>query len=212
MNPAVFTSEQLIQWLQVCAATLDENKEYLTALDAAIGDADHGTNIARGFGFVARQLAEQSERDIGTLLRETGMTLMSKVGGASGMLYGNFFMRAAATAAGKEKLSAKELATLLEAGLDGIIARGRAEAGDKTMVDVWQPAVKVLKTALSRGEELSSALSACTAAAEEGMKATIPLQAKKGRASYLGERSVGHQDPGATSTYLILSELKNVLD
>jgi len=201
------TKEQLINWLQACAKTLDENKAHLTELDSAIGDADHGTNIARGFGIVAEQAAEQSDKDIGALLKATSMTLMSKVGGASGMLYGNFFMKAAATANSKEELTGDELAILLETGLDGIIARGRAELGDKTMIDAWSPAIDALKASLADGKELSSALQTCAAAAEEGMKATTPMLAKKGRASYLGERSIGHQDPGATSTFMILNAL-----
>lgn len=205
------TKQQLIDWLQACATVLEENKAYLTELDSAIGDADHGTNIARGFGIVAEQAAEQSDKDIGALLKATSMTLMSKVGGASGMLYGNFFMKAAATANDKEELNAGELVELLEAGLGGIIARGRAEVGEKTMIDAWSPAVDALKRALAEGADLPSALQACAAAAEEGMKATTPMQAKKGRASYLGERSIGHQDPGATSTHLILAELSKVL-
>jgi len=178
------TKEQLINWLQACAK-----------------------NIARGFGIVAEQAAEQSDKDIGALLKATSMTLMSKVGGASGMLYGNFFMKAAATANGKEELTGDELAILLETGLDGIIARGRAELGDKTMIDAWSPAIDALKASLADGKELSSALQTCAAAAEEGMKATTPMLAKKGRASYLGERSIGHQDPGATSTFMILNAL-----
>ena len=202
--------QQLISWLQACAKVLDENKAYLTELDSAIGDADHGTNIARGFGIIAEQVTEQGDKDIGALLKATSMTLMSKVGGASGMLYGNFFMKAAATANGKEELSADELVALFEAGLGGIIARGRAELGDKTMIDAWSPAVDALKSSLADGTDLAAALQACAGAAEAGMKSTIPLKAKKGRASYLGERSVGHQDPGATSTHLILTELSSV--
>lgn len=203
--------QQLINWLHACAAVLDENKAYLTELDSAIGDADHGTNIARGFGIVAEQVAENSDNDIGALLKATSMTLMSKVGGASGMLYGNFFMKAAATANGKDELTADELVSLLEAGLGGIIARGRAEVGDKTMIDAWSPALDALKSSLANGDDLATALQACAVAAEAGAKATIPLQAKKGRASYLGERSIDHQDPGATSTHIILSELSKVV-
>ncbi|MEZ4709900.1 MAG: dihydroxyacetone kinase subunit DhaL [Caldilineaceae bacterium] len=206
------TKSQLIHWLQKCANVLNENKTYLTELDSAIGDADHGTNIARGFGIVAEQVAQQADKDIGALLKATSMTLMSKVGGASGMLYGNFFMKAAATATGKEALTAAELASLLDAGVAGIIQRGRAELGDKTMIDAWTPAVQALQQSLANGDDLPAALSACAAAAETGMKATIPLQAKKGRASYLGERSIGHQDPGATSTQLILQALAEAVN
>ena len=206
------SKQQLITWLQACAKVLEENKAYLTELDSAIGDADHGTNIARGFGIIAEQAAEQSDKDIGALLKATSMTLMSKVGGASGMLYGNFFMKAAATANGKEELTADELVALLEAGLGGIVGRGRAEVGDKTMLDAWTPAIDALKSSLANGDDLAVALQSCAAAAKAGMEATTPLIAKKGRASYLGERSIGHQDPGATSTHLILAELSNVFN
>ena len=205
------TKQQLIQWLQTCAQVLNENKAYLTELDSAIGDADHGTNIARGFGVVAEQLAQQTDKDIGSLLKATSMTLMSKVGGASGMLYGNFFMKAAALANGKQVLTASELADLLDTGVAGIIQRGRAELGDKTMIDAWTPAVQALRDALAEGGDLPTALSACAAAAAEGMKATTPLQARKGRASYLGVRSIGHQDPGATSTHMILQALADTV-
>lgn len=207
----IITKQQLIDWLKACATVLDENKAYLTELDSAIGDADHGSNIARGFGIVAEQAAEQSDKDIGALLKATSMTLMSKVGGASGMLYGNFFMKAAATANDKEELSAGELVEMLDAGVGGVIARGRADVGDKTMLDAWIPALEALKSSLTNGNDLAAALDSCASAAKEGMEATTPMQAKKGRASYLGERSIGHQDPGATSTYLILAELSKTV-
>jgi len=205
------TKQTLIVWLKACAKVLDENKALLTDLDSAIGDADHGTNIARGFGIIAEQAAEQSDKDIGALFKATSMTLMSKVGGASGMLYGNFFMKAATTANGKEELTADEFATLLETGLGGIVARGRAELGDKTMIDAWSPAIDALKASITNGDELPAAIQACAAAAKAGMESTTPMQAKKGRASYLGERSIGHQDPGATSTYMILNALAETI-
>ncbi|HAJ36697.1 MAG TPA: dihydroxyacetone kinase subunit L [Chloroflexi bacterium] len=198
-------------WLQRTAAVLDENKSYLTDLDAAIGDADHGVNIARGFGAVVQKLAAQPGQSLGALFKTAGMTLMSTVGGASGMLYGNFFLKAAGVAGDRHALTDAELLAVLEAGRDGIIQRGRAEPGDKTMIDAWTPALAALRASLEAGQPPAAALDACVAAAEEGMRATIPLQARKGRASYLGERSIGHQDPGATSTYLILRALAETL-
>jgi len=201
------TNSQIVVWLQNAAVVLEENKAYLTELDAPIGDSDHGVNIARGFGAVAEKLPDMADQDIGSILKMTAMTLMSKVGGASGMLYGNFFLRAAMGANGKESLSADDLAQLLEAGVGGIVQRGRAVVGDKTMIDAWTPALAAFQTALADGQEIPAAMRACVDAAEQGMKDTIPLQARKGRASYLGERSIGHQDPGATSTYMILNAL-----
>jgi len=201
------TQAQISQWLEKSAAVLEANKAYLTELDSPIGDADHGVNLARGFGAVVAKLPTVADQDIGQLLKVAGMTLMSAVGGASGMLYGNFFLRAAAVANNKRELRSAELLQLLVAGQEGIIQRGRATLGDKTMIDAWAPALTALHTALTEGQPLPLALTVCVAAAETGMKNTIPLQARKGRASYLGERSIGHQDPGATSTYLILNAL-----
>lgn len=207
----MITATTVEAWLQRAAAVLDENKTYLTDLDAAIGDADHGVNIARGFGAVVQKLAAQPGQPLGALFKTAGMTLMSTVGGASGMLYGNFFLKAAGVAGDRHALTDAELLAVLEAGRDGIIQRGRAELGDKTMIDAWTPALAALRTALEAGQSPAAAFDACVAAAEAGMRATIPLPARKGRASYLGERSIGHQDPGATSTYLILRTLAETL-
>jgi dihydroxyacetone kinase-like protein len=205
------TKTHIIIWLERSAAVLEQNKAYLTELDSAIGDADHGTNIARGFNAIVTKLPTVADKDIGAICKMVAMTLMSTVGGASGLLYGNFFIKAAAFATGKEELSAAELLQLLEEGKTGIVQRGRAELGDKTMIDAWSPALVAFRTRLAEDEDLTQALQACVAGAEQGMKATIPLQAKKGRASYLGERSIGHQDPGATSTVMILKALSSVL-
>jgi len=205
------TKAQIIQWLEKATTVLNENKAYLTDLDAAIGDADHGTNMARGFTTVMQKLPDVADKDIGTLLKTTGMTLMSSVGGASGPLYGAFFMRAANSTPGKEVLNCAELVKLLEDGTNGIAQRGRAVVGDKTMIDAWTPAVAAAQAGLQAGKQLVDTVQACVAAAEQGMQATVPLQAKKGRASYLGERSIGHQDPGATSTYLLLKALLDTL-
>lgn len=202
--------EDVLAWLGLCAQVLDENKAYLTELDSAIGDADHGINIARGFKTVVTKL-EGNDGDLAVLFKTTAMTLMSAVGGASGMLYGNFFMKAASVAGGKESLDQEELLAVLQAGVDGIVQRGRAEVGDKTMIDVWIPALDALRNSLAQGADLSAALQSAASAAEQGMTSTIPLQARKGRASYLGERSVGHQDPGATSSYMIIDGLRQTL-
>lgn len=201
------TKDQIVKWLENSAAVLNENKDYLTQLDSAIGDADHGTNMARGFKKVIEKLPSVADKDIGNILKTTGMTLISSVGGASGPLYGTFFMRSGMAMAAKEELSDEDLLKLLEAGVEGIVQRGRARLEDKTMIDAWYPALDALREAMANGSNTVEALTAGVAGAEAGMKATIPLQAKKGRASYLGERSIGHQDPGATSSYLMLNAL-----
>lgn len=206
------TRDEIVRWLQNLAGVLTENKEYLTELDSAIGDADHGINMKRGFDKVMDKLPSVADKDIGSILKTTGMTLISSVGGASGPLYGTFFMRSGMAAAAKEKLTGQDLMELLQAGVEGIIQRGRAQPGDKTMVDAWLPALDALKSELAQDADTVPALRAAVAAAEQGMKDTIPMQAKKGRASYLGERSIGHQDPGATSSYLMLRTLLNTLD
>jgi dihydroxyacetone kinase-like protein len=199
---------QIVQWLEKSAAVMNENKDYLTQLDSDIGDADHGINMTRGFNKVMEKLPSVAETDIGNILKATGMTLISSVGGASGPLYGTFYMRCGQAAAAKRELNGEDLQKMLQAGVDGIIQRGRAQLGDKTMIDAWLPAMDALQEAVANGnKDLSAVLETVVAAAEQGMKDTIPLQAKKGRASYLGERSIGHQDPGATSSYLILNAL-----
>lgn len=206
------TRDEIVRWLQNLAGVLTENKEYLTELDSAIGDADHGINMKRGFDKVMDKLPSVADKDIGSILKTTGMTLISSVGGASGPLYGTFFMRSGMAAAAKEKLTGQDLMELLQAGVEGIIQRGRAQPGDKTMVDAWLPALDALKSELAEDGETVAALRSAVSAAEQGMKDTIPMQAKKGRASYLGERSIGHQDPGATSSYLMLKTLLDTLD
>jgi dihydroxyacetone kinase-like protein len=208
---SMITRQHVIQWLEQCRAVLDDKKAYLTELDSPIGDADHGINMARGFNKVVEKLPSAADTDIGSILKATGMTLISSVGGASGPLYGTFFMRAAGAAQSKQELDAQDLANVLQAGLEGLVQRGRAAVGDKTMVDAWVPALDAFKAALEQGEDLIEAVQASVEAAEQGVKDTIPLVAKKGRASYLGERSAGHQDPGATSTYYLLAALLEVL-
>ncbi|MGH8838268.1 MAG: dihydroxyacetone kinase subunit DhaL [Jiangellaceae bacterium] len=204
MSDAV-TLEGLLAWVRGFAALIGENKAQLTQLDAAIGDADHGTNMDRGMTAVLAVLDDgDPPASAAALFKQVGMTLVSTVGGASGPLYGTFFLRFATAAGEGSELDPKGFAAALRAGLDGIVARGKAEAGDKTMYDALAPAVAALDDALEGGEDLDAALRAARDAAEAGRDATIPMLARKGRASYLGERSVGHQDPGATSAALLV--------
>jgi dihydroxyacetone kinase-like protein len=198
------TRDDVVNWLNECGRVLAENKDYLTQLDSAIGDADHGANMDRGFKAALAKLPTVADKDIGTVLKSVGMTLVQTVGGAGGPLYGTFFMQAGTSTANKMELTTNEWAAALEAALNGVVARGKAQLGDKTMVDALTPALAALKNAVADGVDQGEALRRSSAAAEQGMKDTIPLVAKKGRASYLGERSAGHQDPGATSSHLIL--------
>lgn len=196
--------DNFLEWIKVCAAVLEENREYLIELDAAIGDADHGANMDRGFKAVMSKMPEMADKDIGTIAKTVGMTLISTVGGAGGPLYGTFFLQAGMKSAGKMELGLEDWQQALEAAVAGVVMRGKAELEDKTMVDALTPAVESLKQSISNGVTLEEALEQSAGAAKQGMVDTIPLVAKKGRASYLGERSAGHQDPGATSSYLIL--------
>jgi dihydroxyacetone kinase-like protein len=200
----------VIAWIRKLADVYRDNRQYLSQLDSPIGDADHGINMDRGFQKVLEKLPDMESKDIGAILKTVGMTLVSTVGGAGGPLYGTLFMRAGMAVDGKEELSAGDLVPLFEAALEGVVQRGKAELNDKTMVDALTPAVAALKEAVGKGDSLSQVLAKATGAAETGMKATIPLQARKGRASYLGERSIGHQDPGATSTYLLFKTAAEV--
>lgn len=196
--------DNLLTWINLLQQVYAENKQYLTQLDSAIGDADHGINMDRGFTTAKAELEKVGEQDISATLKTVAMSLIRTVGGASGPLYGTFFMRASTVCANKTELAPADVVALFEAGLDGILQRGKAELNDKTMVDAQKPALEAMKQALADEADLTTILQRGVAAAEEGMKNTIPLQAKKGRASYLGERSIGHQDPGATSSYLML--------
>ena len=195
---------QVSDWIRAFAAVVAENKEYLTELDSAIGDADHGINMNRGFQAVLGKLDAGEAADIGALLKTVGMTLVSTVGGASGPLYGTLFLQMGTSAAGKSDLSGDDWAAALATGVAGVQRRGKAELGDKTMIDALVPAVEAVRSALADGSTLDEALRRSAEAAREGMTATIPLVARKGRASYLGERSANHQDPGATSSWLLL--------
>jgi phosphoenolpyruvate---glycerone phosphotransferase subunit DhaL len=204
------TNEDVLHWLERVADVLHENAAYLTQLDSPIGDADHGANMDRGFQAVRAKFPAMASTDIAAQLRTVSSTLVSTVGGASGPLYGTAFLRASTAVANKQELNAADVVALLEAFLGGITARGKAHTGEKTMVDALTPALEAAKKALSEGGSVADVTARASAAAEEGMKATVPMLATKGRASYLGERSIGHQDPGATSSWLILRSLAEV--
>ncbi|MGH3885884.1 MAG: dihydroxyacetone kinase subunit DhaL [Pseudonocardiaceae bacterium] len=192
-------------WIREFARLVAANKDLLTRLDSAIGDADHGANMDRGLTAVVAMLDAAQPARPAELLKRVGMTLVSTVGGASGPLYGTLFLRMAAAATDVEFLDGPAFAKALRAGLEGVLQRGKAEAGDKTMLDALAPAVDALDGALAAGGALGEAMPVAAAAAEAGRDATIPRIARTGRASYLGERSVGHQDPGATSVALLLT-------
>lgn len=206
------TAEHVIRFLERVAAIIKEHRDELTELDSPIGDADHGVNLDRGFSAVISKLPTVIDKDIGTILKTTGMTLISTVGGASGPLYGTAFMRAANVLADYRSATEEDIASALIAALEGIKARGKAQRGEKTMVDAIAPGVDVLKAAQGSDEPFLSIFRQSVAAVEEGMRATIPMQATKGRASYLGERSIGHQDPGATSAFYIAQALLATLE
>jgi phosphoenolpyruvate---glycerone phosphotransferase subunit DhaL len=194
------------RWMEAAAISIREQRDYLTQLDAAIGDADHGANMDRGFTAVTQKL-DGLEGGPGRLLTTAGSTLVSTVGGASGPLWGTALRRAGRALGDAEEFESEELAAALEAALAGVVELGAAQEGDKTMVDALAPAVRTLKDEAAAGAPVAQAIAAASAASEAGMRATVPMQASKGRASYLGERSIGHQDPGATSTALILGAL-----
>ncbi len=196
--------EDFVRWIERYAALIAANRDYLVELDAAIGDADHGANMDRGFQAVLQKIEQENPADIGALLKTTAMTLISTVGGAAGPLYGTFFLQMGTKLAGKQEITLQEWSAALDAAVQGVQQRGKAELGDKTMLDSLLPAVRAVQEALANGSDVKDVLQSAVRAAEEGMKSTIPLIARKGRASYLGERSAGHQDPGATSAYLLL--------
>jgi dihydroxyacetone kinase-like protein len=196
------------RWLVGSAVALHEQRDYLTQLDAAIGDADHGTNMDRGFSSVVTKLGELDESTApGRILVTAGSTLVSTVGGASGPLWGTALRRAGRSLGDEVEFDETALALALDAALEGVVELGAAQPGDKTMVDALEPAVRALRERVDSGASANDAIAAALEAAEQGMQDTVPLQARKGRASYLGERSIGHQDPGATSTVLILRAL-----
>jgi dihydroxyacetone kinase-like protein len=199
----------LVQWLTDYAKVIADNAAYLTDLDSAIGDADHGTNMNRGMQAVIAKL--QSAAEISAILKQTAMTLISTVGGSAGPLYGTLFLQMATSTAGKMELTLSDWTAAFDAGVNGVIARGKSAPGDKTMLDALVPALDALKQANANCRSLADALNQSAQAAATGRDATIPMLAKKGRASYLGERSIGHQDPGATSAALLLQALADTV-
>ena len=205
-------TETVTRWMHACAESISEQRDYLTQLDAAIGDADHGANMTRGFTAVEAKLNGLEDGTTpGRALIQAGSTLVSTVGGASGPLWGSGMRRAGRALGDAETFEGPDLVSALDAALTGIVELGAAEPGDKTIVDALGPAVATLRERVDAGTPLPEAVADAREAAEEGMRATIPMQARKGRASYLGERSVGHQDPGATSTALILAALERTV-
>jgi phosphoenolpyruvate---glycerone phosphotransferase subunit DhaL len=203
------TAQTTADAVRALNTTAQEHREELTTLDRAIGDGDHGENLARGFAAVAAKLDESVPSTPGAVLKLVATTLISTVGGASGPLFGTAFLRAATTLGTAESADASQVAQALEAAAGGVVARGKAVAGDKTMVDAFEPAVRAAQQAAQDGGDVAAVLAAAASAAEEGAAATEPLQARKGRASYLGERSIGHVDPGAQSTAYLLRTLAN---
>jgi phosphoenolpyruvate---glycerone phosphotransferase subunit DhaL len=199
------TSTAVRDWIRAYADAIAENRAELVRLDTAIGDGDHGTNMDRGMRKAVEKADDVEDDDIGGLLKAVGMALVSSVGGAAGPLYGTLFLQMGMASAGREELDLAGWTAALESGVKGVQARGKAEPGDKTMIDALVPALDALRAAADDGSGLADALGRSADAAEEGMRATIPLEARRGRASYLGPRSVGHQDPGATSAQLLLA-------
>ena len=225
----MFSVAQAVAWVRATAAVVEEHAAELTRLDSAIGDGDHGTNMNRGFKAAVQRLdGLEGDQDFGGVFKAVGMALIGKVGGASGPLYGSLFLGMGKALGDSTEVEDERLAAALRAGYDSVVARGKAQLEDKTMLDAWHPALEALDAALASGKELGPALDEAAAAAEgrelgpaldeaaaaaeAGMKATIPMIARKGRASYLGERSRDHQDPGATSTHLILQTLADVVN
>lgn len=193
-----------IDWLRRSAAVVAENRVLLIDLDRAIGDGDHGENLDRGFSAVLEKLDAEPPATPGAAFKLAAMTLMSKVGGAAGPLYGTAYLRAATAVGDAPSLDSDTLAAALAAARDGVVARGKAEVGDKTMIDAWTPAVDAAANAAANGAVPAAVLAAAAEAAEAGAVSTDPLVAHKGRASYLGERAIGHRDPGAVSSAMIL--------
>jgi phosphoenolpyruvate---glycerone phosphotransferase subunit DhaL len=211
VSNAVITSEQLAGWLRHFRDLVIKNQTELTELDSAIGDADHGSNMARGMTAVINKLDQGRSPHVNDLFKTVAMTLVTSVGGASGPLYGTFFLRFAGMAGPTIELDAEGLDMAFRAGLAGIVERGKAEAGDKTMVDALSPALDSLEAVIKSGGDLDAAVTAARDAAAAGRDATVPLVARKGRASYLGERSAGHMDPGAASMSLLFDALADEL-
>ena len=205
------TTSQMLQALKNMCATIEDEKEYLSELDGAIGDGDHGVNMAKCFREVKKTLAESSAEDVGALFNAVGMVVLNSVGGAMGALYGTFFLKLAQESAGKAEVSLSDLVAMFQTGEQGILELGKANPGDKTLIDTLSPAVRAIETAEKEGKTLAGALANFEQAAKQGMDSTKGMLAKMGRASRLGERTIGHQDAGATSCYFILRSLASAI-
>ena len=201
------TTPQMLQALNTMCDTIEDQKEYLSELDGAIGDGDHGVNMAKCFREVKQKLAESSAEDVGTLFKDVGMVVLNSVGGAMGALYGTFFLKLSQESAAKSKVNLSDLVTMFQIGEQGILDIGKAKLGDKTLIDTLSPAVRAIEAAEKEDKSLSEALADLEQAAKQGMESTKEMLAKMGRASRLGERTIGHQDAGATSCYFILRSL-----
>lgn len=208
----MITSDMLLNIIENMAHVMKENKEYLTELDAKIGDSDHGINMDKGFSAVLEKLPSLKGQDCGTILKTVAMSLISKVGGASGPLYGTAFLKSAGVVQGKMEINSQDAVAVFDEAIKGVKMRGKAEKGDKTMLDALIPAYEVFKESIEKGEDMVKASFKAQEAAYDGVEYTKGIIARKGRASYLGERSMGHQDPGATSSYLLLKTIWNTLD
>jgi phosphoenolpyruvate---glycerone phosphotransferase subunit DhaL len=204
------STEDVLRWLNALQKVFAENRQRLTDLDAAVGDGDFGISLDRGFTAVQEELSANPPADLRAVFQKVANVLIKTMGGSSGPLFGTFFLRAGAACADKSELAPADVVALFQAGVDGLQQRGKAALGDKTMMDAWLPAVDAMRGALQAGNGLTEILESATAAAEAGMRATISMQARKGRGSYLGERSIGHQDAGATATYMLFKAAAEV--
>jgi dihydroxyacetone kinase-like protein len=209
VNMAV-SREEVLRWLEASQKVFAENRQQLTDLDSAVGDGDFGISLDRGFTAVQAELSAHPPADLRSVFQNVATVLIRTMGGTSGPLLGTFFLRAGAACAGKSELAPADVVALFQAGVDGMQQRGKAALGDKTMMDAWLPAVDAMRSALERGGGLTEVLDRGTAAAEAGAEATKSLSARKGRASYLGDRSVGHPDPGAIAAHLMLKTAADV--
>ena len=208
----IITTPQMLKALESMCDTIENEKEYLSELDGAIGDGDHGVNMAKCFREVKKKLAETSAEDIGNLFKDVGMVVMNSVGGAMGALYGTFFLKLSQAGAGKSEVNLGDLVGMLQTGEQGILDIGKANLGDKTLIDTLSPAVRAIEAAEKSGKALTAALADFEQAAQQGMESTKDMLAKMGRASRLGERTIGHQDAGATSCYFILRSLASAVN
>lgn len=204
----MYNNSKIKEWLINLSLVYDENKDYLTKLDADIGDADHGINISRGFGFVREALNKDDNSAISAIFKQTSILLIKNVGGASGPLYGTFFLNASMVSANKEELTLTDITEIFNKGINAITVLGKSKEGEKTMLDTLCPALNTMKENIDNIEDFKNKV---LISAENGMKSTIDMIATKGRASYLGERSKGHQDPGASSSFMMIKELIKIL-